>query len=64
MLVEHVALKPNFGFDSCADAQRISTERTLINQDLELDAFEVEMNPEKLASGKRVLQWFESDHAA
>src|SRR2546423_1812250 len=63
MLVEHVSLQPNLRVEVCADSQSIATQRALIDEHFELDALEIEMNPEELASGKRISQRLESDHA-
>jgi len=55
MFVEHVPLQPNLRIDCCAHRQSIATQRTLINEDFELDALEIEVNPEELASGLKAI---------
>src|SRR5215212_7877536 len=64
MFVEYVPLKPNLRVECSADSQGVAAQDALIDEHFQLDAFEVEMNPEEIASGKRVFQRFESDYAA
>ena len=64
MFIKHVSLKPNLRIERGSDSQRTAAECTLINQNFELDAVQIEMNPKEFAAGKRILQWFESDNAS
>ena len=54
MFVEHVTLQPNLRVKRGADGQRVAAQGALVNENFEFDAFEVEVNPEELASGKRI----------
>ena len=51
MLVEHVTLKPNFRIERRSNRQRISAQCALVNENFELDAFEIEMDPNQLFAG-------------
>src|ERR1044071_8218447 len=64
MFVEYVSLKPNLSIECGSDSQGVAAQGALVDEHFELDAFEIEVNPEELASGKWVSQRFESDHAA
>lgn len=64
VFVKHMSLKPDFRFESRADPQCAAPQHAPVYQHFELNAFQIEMNPEKLASRKRVSQWFEGDDAA
>jgi len=63
MLVEHMALQPNFSIKRCADCQRIAAQSALVDENFELDAFEIEMNPNEILAGQRIAQRFKSDYA-
>src|ERR1044072_1270303 len=60
MFVEHVTLEPNLRVERGADCQR-AAQGTSIDEDLEFDAFQIEMNPEELATGKRISQRLEGN---
>src|ERR1041384_845031 len=55
-----MTLKPNLRVERGANCQR-ATKRATVDEHLELDAFQIEMNPEELAAGERILQWLESN---
>ena len=50
MLVDHVSLKPNFRLEHRPHTQ-LTTQRAPVDEHFELDALEIEMNPEQLAAG-------------
>jgi len=64
MFVQYVSLEPNLGVEHCADCQWCATQRSLVHKYFKFHPVQVEMNPEKLTSGKRILQRPESDDAA
>ena len=45
MLVKHVALKPNLRVERRAHCQRVATQGALVHKNFQLDAFEIEMDP-------------------
>src|SRR5687768_2006778 len=59
MLAEYMSLKPNFRVEHRADHQRITAQRALVDQNLQLDAFEVDMNPHEILTRKWITQRFE-----
>ena len=63
VFIEHVALQPDFRFQKRADRQ-FTAQRTPVDQNFELEPVQIQVDPEQFASGKRVLQWFESYNAA
>src|SRR3989440_6292093 len=62
--VEDVALQPDLGGEGRADRERVAPERAAVDEHFEPQAFEVEVDPVKLAARQRVAQGLERDDAA
>src|SRR2546421_6957667 len=59
-----MALQPDLGGEGRADRERVAPERSAVDEHFEPQAFEVEVDPVKLAARQRVAQGLEGDDAA
>src|ERR1051326_6119991 len=62
--VEDVALQPDLCGEVCADGERVAAERAAVDEHFELEPFEVNIDPAKLAARNRVAERLEREDAA
>src|SRR5204862_3345341 len=62
--VEDVALEPDLRGEGRADRERVAAQRPTVDEDFELEAFEVEVDPVEFAARHGVAERLEGDDAA